>query len=130
MALILKETQNGNIKIRRTVIGRIIIEAIERFNGRVKITNHKGKIIRLKDKYGIPDATDYFDITMNDNGLDLRFYVAIRFGTSIGLVTETLINEIKSDIEKLTSIEANSIAIIVTGLISKKITRRNIVVRG
>ncbi len=129
MALYSRETDKGNIKIHRAVIGRIIIEAVENFNGRVKITNHKGKIIRLKEKYGIPDATDYFEITMADNGLDVRLYIAIRFGISIGLVTDKLIKDIKKDIEDLTGIEANSIAVIVTGLISKQIVPRNIEVK-
>lgn len=129
MALYNKETYNGNIKIHRAVIGRIIIEAVSKFDGRVKITNHRGKVIRLKEKYGIPDATDYFEIVMKNNGADVRLYIAIRFGISIGLVTEQLINDIKSDIEELTGIEANSIAVIVTGLISKQIVRRNIEVK-
>ena len=129
MALYSKETYNGNIKIHRAVVGRIIIEAVRKFDGRVKITNHRGKVIRLKEKYGIPDATDYFEIVMAKNGVDVRFYIAIRFGISIGLVTEQLINDIKTDIEELTGMEANSIAVIVTGLISKQIVRRNIEVK-
>ena len=130
MALYYEETQAGMIKIQRPVIGRIVIEAVRKFKGRVMITNHKGKVIRPKGKHGVPDATDQFDISMSEKGVDVRIYIAIRFGTSIGLVTEQLINDIKSDIEVLTGIEANSIAVIVTGLISKQIAPRNIEVKG
>ncbi len=130
MALYSIETEAGIIKIRSAVIGRIIMEAVRKFQGRVKITNQKGKVIRTKEKNGIMDATDYFDISMNEKGLDIRIYIAIRFGTSIGMVTEQLIRDIKNDIEALTGLEANSIAIIVTGLISKQIAPRNIQVKG
>ncbi|HZK02661.1 MAG TPA: Asp23/Gls24 family envelope stress response protein [Anaerovoracaceae bacterium] len=129
MALFYKKMKNGSVKIRRSVIGRIIIEAVRKFDGRVKITNHKGKVIKIREKYGIPDATDYFEINMTEKGLDVTVYIVIRFGISIGLVTEQLINDIKNDVEELTGIEANSIAIIVTGLISKQIVPRNIEVK-
>jgi len=130
VALYYKETEAGTIKIRKAVIGRIVMEAVRKFQGRVRITNHKGKVIRTRQKYGVPDATEQLDINMSEKGLDLRLYIAIRFGTSISMVTEQLINDIKSDIESLTGIEANSIAVVVTGLISKQITPRNIEVKG
>jgi len=123
------ETQKGSIKIRRSVIGRIVIEAVRKFQGRVIITNYKGKPVRLREKYGISDGADHIDISMGEKGLDIRVYVAIRFGTSIGLVTEQLINDIKSDIEVLTGIDANSIAIAVTGMIAKQIVPRYIEVK-
>ena len=129
MALYLRETEAGTIKIQRAVIGRIVVEAVNKFNGRVLITNYKGKLVRLKEKHGIPDATDHFDISMGEKGLDVRIYIAIRFGTSIGSVTEQLINDIKADIERMTGMAANSIAINVTGMISKQIAQRNIEVK-
>ena len=130
MALYYKEAEAGSIKIRKAVIGRIVMEAVRKFKGRVRITNHKGKVIRTREKYGAPDATEQLDISMGEKGFDVRLYIAIRFGTSISMVTEQLINDIKSDIESLTGIETNSIAVIVTGLISKQITPRNIEVKG
>ena len=81
-------------------------------------------MIRLKS------AADYIDVNLAKTGLDIRIYIAIRFGTSISMVTENLIEDIKYNIEKITSLEANSIAIVVTGMISKHMTRRNIEIRG
>ena len=129
MALFYNKTEEGSLKIRKQVIGQIIVTAVNKFSGRVKITNQKGKVVKIKEKYGIPDATDYFEIIMGDRGIDARFYVAIRFGLSIGMVTEQLISDIKEEIEKITGIEANSIAVVVTGLMSKQFAPRNIVVK-
>lgn len=124
------ETDEGNITLSKAVIGKIVMESIEQFSGRVLITNHKGKIVRLKQKYGVTDATDNMEIIMGDNGLDIRIFIAIKFGTSIGMVTEQLIQGIKYDIERLTGFEANSIAVVVTGLLSKQMSRRNIEIKG
>lgn len=129
MALFYKETEEGSLKIRELVIGRIVIAAVNKFSGRVKITNSKGKVVKVRERYGIPDVTDYLEITMGDKGLDIRIYAAIRFGLSIGMVTDQLISDIKADVEKITGIEANSIAVVVTGLISKHISPRNIEVK-
>lgn len=123
-------TKQGSIIIRKPVIGRIVLEAVNQFQGRAMISNHKGKIVRIKHRYGVPDASDHMDISYSHKGLDLRIFIAIRFGTSISMVTEQLIQDIKQNIEKYTGIEANSIAIVVTGLISKQLTRRNIEVKG
>lgn len=129
MALIYKKTDEGSLRIRKLVIGQIVVTAVNKFSGRVKITNAKGKVIKIREKYGIPDATDHIEISLGDKGLDVRFFVAIRFGLSIGLVTEQLISDIKEEIEKITAVEANSIAVVVTGLIAKQITPRNIEVK-
>ncbi len=129
MALFYQKTEEGSLKIRKAVVGQIIVAAVNKFSGRVKITNQKGKIVKIKEKYGIPDASDFLEITMGDRGLDIRVYIAIRFGMSIGMVTEQLISEIKSEVEKITAIEANSIAVVVTGLIAKHLSPRNIEVK-
>ncbi len=122
------EFNEGYISIDKAVIGRIVAKAVSRFNGRVWISNHKGKIIGLRHKRA--DVSDHMDINMGKKGLDLRIYVVIRFGSSISMITEQLIHDIKTDLEKYIRIEANSIALVVTGLISKQISKRNIEIKG
>lgn len=123
------EFTEGYIAIDKAVIGRIVMEALSHFNGRVWLSNHKGKVIGLKQRRANYDLSDHMDISMCEKGLDLRVFIVIRFGTSIGMITEQLIQEIKHDLERFTRIEANSIAVVVTGLISKQITKRNIEVK-
>ena len=124
------ETPKGYISVERGVIDRIVAEAAARLSGRVFLSNHKGKIIPLKMRYGSFDAKNCTEIRNGKDGLDIRVNVVVRFGTSIGMVTEQLITEIKQDIERYAGTEANSIAIAVTGLISKKIARRSIEIKG
>lgn len=120
----------GYIAVDKAVIGRIVQEAISKFHGRVWLSNHKGKIIGFRQRRVNYDVSDNMDISMGEKGPDIRIFIVMRFGTSIGMVTEQLIHDIKYDMERLINLEANSIAVVVTGLISKQITRRNIEVKG
>ena len=124
------ETSTGSISITKTVIGRIVIQSVEKFRDKVTISNHKGKVPGLVKKISGGDVINNMDITMGENGLDLRIYVVINFGTSIGRITNSLIEEIHTRIKEFTGIETNSVAIVVTGMISKQqMTRRNIEVK-
>ena len=114
-----EETPLGSIIFSKIVIARIVTVSVKKFHGRVRISNPKGKIPR--------DYINNIDISMGANGLDVRVYVVIDFGMSIGFVTDSLIEGIYRRIKELTGLEPNSVAIIVTGLVSKKQTaRRNI----
>lgn len=125
------ETTDGMISIDKPVIGKIIAEAVGQFKGKVFISNHKGKVISgLAAKIGVLDDTGSMEINHGINGLDIRFYILIRFGSSINHVTEQLIETIKKNTEEITGLEVNSIAVVVTGMISKHTVRRNIEIRG
>ncbi|MCL1808476.1 MAG: Asp23/Gls24 family envelope stress response protein [Clostridiales bacterium] len=121
------ETPTGSISFSKNIIGRIVLEAVLQFGGKVMVSNHKGKTVGLSQKRGGLDAIGTMDITMGAKGLDLRIYVVIRFGTSIGMVTDRLIEGIYMRTKELTGLAPNSVAIVVTGMISKQqMARRNI----
>lgn len=124
------EAKDGDISIDKNVVGRIIVRAVEQFNGKVLISNHKGRVAGFAAKLGMADDVSYMEINTGAKGLDIRFYILIRFGTSINKVTEQLISTIKTDTEEITGLEVNSIAVVVTGMVSKQTARRNIEVRG
>ena len=124
-------TKDGDISVDKAVVGRIIIEVIEQFKGKVLISNHKGKVVSgFAAKIGVMDDISSMEINLGNNGLDIRFYILIRFGTSINRVTEELIRTIKKNTEDTIGLEVNSIAVVVTGMVSKQTVRRNIEVRG
>jgi len=121
------ETSKGNISITKNVIGRIVMQSVKTFQGKVAISNHKG---RVKKAISSNSVINDMDITMGEHGLDLRIYVVINFGTSIGDVTNTLIEEIYTRVKELTGIEPGSVAVVVAGMALKKQTaRRNIEVK-
>lgn len=124
-----EETENGSIIIEKAVIAKIVTETVLQFNGKVLISNYKNKATTFAAKIGVTDDINNMEITMGDKGLDIKLYIVVKFGTSIGMVTNTLINDIHDKVYEFTSIEPNSVAIVVTGMISKNIARRNIEVR-
>ncbi len=65
-------------------------------------------------------------MNLEDSSVDIRIFVVVKFGISIGHVTERLIEKVKKALKDLLSQEPKSIAVVVTGTISKKIAKRNI----
>jgi len=125
-----EETKEGTIYIDKPVVGKIILEAVEQFSGKVLLSNHKGKTSGIVPIIGGIDDRNFMDIEVGEKGIDIRFYIVIRFGTSINKVTEALIERIKKNIELITGLAVESIVVVVTGILSKQMVRRNIEVRG
>lgn len=125
------ETADGTISVDKAVIGKIIAEAVGQFKGKVFISNHRGKVISgFASRLGMDDI-GFMEIDLGKGGgLEIRFFILIKFGTSINRVTEQLIATIKQNAEEITGLEVDSIAVVVTGMVSKHTVRRNIEVRG
>jgi uncharacterized alkaline shock family protein YloU len=125
------ETSVGSVSVTKTVIGRIVIRTAQKFNDNLKISNQKGKVIKLAKKIGGGDAAiNNLDITMGSNGLDIRIFVVMNFGTSIGNITNEFIEEVYTKVQEITGIKPNSVAVIVAGMLAnKQVARRNIEVK-
>ncbi len=123
-------TEYGEISITKAVITKIIIEAVDRFAGKVLISNPRGKVVTgLFSKIGYFDESSNIEINMGSRGLDVKIFIVLRFGTSIALVTNQLIDEIQNNIKAFTTIEPNSVAVVVAGTLSEQLTRRYIEVK-
>ena len=72
------------------------------------------------------DDINNMEINYGENGLDLRIFVVLRFGTSITQVANQLVDDIHEKTKETIGIEPNSVAVVVTGMISKNIARRHI----
>lgn len=124
--LLTVETDLGNIVVSKAAVGKIITEAVDRFEGKVIISNNKGKVPGFVSKIGGMDDSNTMEINYTEQGLDIRVFVVLRFGTSITQVTNKLVNEIHENVKKMTGMEPSSVAVVVTGMISKKIAPRHI----
>ena len=124
--MITVETEFGTITITKSVIGKIITDVIDEFEGKVIISNHKGKVPGLVSKIGGMDEISNMEINLTEQGLDIRIFVVLRFGTSITRVTSQLVDEIHRRVREMTAMEPNSVAVVVTGMISKHIAPRHI----
>lgn len=120
------ETKIGKISITKNIIGRIVADAINQFDGKVMISNHKGKVGKQTPKKYTTEDVSNMELAFGENGMDLRLYIVIRFGTSITMVTNHLVNTLHEKIKSVTGQEPNSVAVVVTGMISKNIAKRHI----
>jgi uncharacterized alkaline shock family protein YloU len=87
------------------------------------LSNAKGK--------PIVDDIGFFDFLWHEEGvLELRVFVILQFGSSIGAVTNELINGLRSRIEAVTGVRVVRVHIAVKGVFSKYISRRNLEISG
>lgn len=120
------ETDLGKITVPKAVVGKIIAQTVEQFDGKVIISNNKGKVPGFVSKIGGVDDSSSMEISLTEQGLDIRVFIVLRFGTSITSVTNKLVNQIHENIEEMTGVKPNSVAVVITGVISKKIAPRHI----
>ncbi|MEA4987017.1 MAG: Asp23/Gls24 family envelope stress response protein [Anaerovorax sp.] len=123
------QTENGTITVFKEAIVAIISRVMEQFDGKVLIANQKGRISNLMAKIGGKEDGGTIEITNGKKGLDIRIYVLIRFGSSINKTTELIIDQIKTEVEKGTDIPVNSVSVVITGVVSKQVARRNIEIK-
>ncbi len=123
----LVKTQLGTIEIDEGLIGKIVAEAVETFHGKLFLSNSRGRILSKQNPFSRNDeGAGAIEMNFGKSGIDIRIFVVVKFGISIGHITEALIEKVKKDLKEILSEEPHSIAIVVTGSISKKIAKRNI----
>lgn len=125
----IKETSDGNIIIEKAVIGEIIARVISQFGNKVMISNYKNKALSFASKMSINYELNNMDISLGEKGLDIKVYIVVKFGTSIGMVTNNIIEDIRDRMIKFIGVEPNSVAVVVTGTASKNIAKRNIEIK-
>jgi len=120
-------TEYGNILITKNVIGKIVLDVVAEYRGKVLISNHKGKFTGIVGRLSGVDEISNMEILFDKDGVpDIKIYVIIRFGTSITKVTHSLIEKIQKKIYTLIERDPASISVVVAGTISKNIAKRNI----
>jgi len=122
-------TDFGKLTITRSVIAEMVMKAVEDTEGKAFISNSKGRIYNTTGRLKVFDGTEFVEVTKSGNSVDIRFYVVVKFGTSIAAVTNQMIDTVQSEMVAITGIEPNSVSVVVTGVMSKNIAKRNIEVR-
>lgn len=124
------ETSSGHVEMGRNVIGRIVAEAVDSFGGKVMLSNSKGRVLAQSKKVGGVDKTDYMEVFQGKDGLEIHINIVIRFGVSISSITGELIREIQNELVRHLGVEAAHISIMIAGILSKQLARRNILIHS
>jgi uncharacterized alkaline shock family protein YloU len=117
------KTRSGTIVLDKAVLGQIIRREAAAFQGKVVLSNAKGK--------PVGDGVGFFDCAWPEEDVfELRVFVVLQFGAGIRAVTHELIYRLRTQIEALTGIRASRVVIAVRGMLSKNISRRNLEIVG
>ena len=114
--LSIENSEHGDIRISTSIIGKIILAEIAKCDGKVIVTNRKGKLPNRFQQLGGVDDIDNMEITMDEKGLSIRIYVLLRFGTSISATKSKLIMSISESLKRVVGIEPNSVVVVVSGM--------------
>lgn len=129
--MITVDTELGTIKVAKSVIGNIIMDVIDSFDGKVILSNSKGKVPnQLAYKLGPKEAVDEIKIDLTEDGMNMEIYVLLKFGTSIKETTHKMIDDIRSSMKEMIGMDINDFTVVVTGMVSKHIAPRHIEVKG
>ena len=118
------KNERGNILITKKVIARIVVDAVDKFDGKVFITNQNGKLFGAFSRLGGLDETINMEINFSEKGVDIRLFIVVRFGTSIGMVTTQLMDDIQDAVHRIMGIETNSLSVVLAGTISRTIAMK------
>lgn len=128
MSSIYKESNDyGTISVLDSVISDIIIEEIKKYNGKIDITNSRGRSVpKLYKSVGGSSAANIQIDTDDDGRLDIKLHIVLKFGMSIKKTTDEIAENIRKQIKTATGSNPARITLIITGVVSKKFARRNI----
>ena len=129
--MITVKTELGTITVAKSVIGNIVKDVIDSFDGKVIVSNSKGKITNQLPKLGSKEEYSDVVIELTEDGLlNITIYVILKFGTSIKATTEKIIKDLRTLIKETVAMDVNEIDVTVTGMMSKHIAPRHIEVKG
>ena len=129
--MITVDTELGTIKVAKSVIGNIIVDVIDSFDGKVILSNSKGKVPKqLAYKLSQKDESSEISMELTEDGLNIGVFVVLKFGTSIKETTNRMLSDIRNNIKDMTGMEINDLTVTVTGVLSKKLAPRHIEVKG
>lgn len=123
------ETEIGSLILEEGAIGSIVAEVLDQHEGKLWISNRKGKILGRMARLGGIDPVDYMEISMEPEGITVRLYLILKFGVSIRSITQQLISDIKAEIHLHTGL-SSQVTIVVNGVLSKQLAKRHIEIKG
>lgn len=120
-----KTNEMGTIHISKNVIGNIVIDVTDKLNKKVLLCNSKGKA-----NFNEKKSMSFLEAEMNEEGLFIKIYILVQFGTSISAVAGQIIDSVKTMVKSTIGIEPETVSLSIKGVISKNVSKRDIEVKG
>jgi uncharacterized alkaline shock family protein YloU len=120
-----EKTGRGRIGYGENIIGAVARRVIEETEGRAVPSDAKGRQLRGDGASGASDEA-IVDARFADGALNVKMYILVRFGSSIGKVCEDIDRGFRAMIPQITGTGVGELTIFVKGLLSKNVSKRNI----
>ena len=116
----------GAISINHSVVDEMIADAFLPCEDKAWLANYKGAVSDVTIRLRNFDALAEKVVKMTDKGVFVRLYVMLRFGSSIGEVTAGIMDRLAFSMMEYLELPIDNIEVIVTGMLSKNVAKRNI----
>jgi len=119
-----EENENGRIRIGRGVIEGVCARVIDGFEGRVLVSDPKGRM-----KGGVPrteDAKGFARARIRSGKLDVKLYLIVQFGISMRDAAKALAKSLREEFPLQAGLEVGLVTMVFVGTLSEKLTKRNI----
>lgn len=128
------KTEIGEIRFSTNVIKKIVIDAVHQTEGKAYIYHYKGKYqnamtgiaSRMTLYNGDRGDAGSIDVADTETGLQITVYLVMQFGASIRTSCIHIIHYIFDNVEKIMEAPPEAVRVIVTGVESNEIAKRNL----
>lgn len=121
-----KNTNIGQISVAKNVVTEIIYKVVRVFGNNVVVDNYAKSSNKLYYKMSGGADSNAIEITNSESGIAIKIYIMVKFGTSISKVSKLIISAVNEGFEKTFGMKPSSTEVIITGVFSKNVVRRNI----
>ena len=121
-----KNTNIGQISVAKNVVTEIIYKVVRVFGNNVVVDNYAKSSNKLYYKMSGGADSNAIEITNSESGIAIKIYIMVKFGTSISKVSKLIISAVNESFEKTFGMKPSSIEVIITGVFSKNVVKRNI----
>lgn len=120
-----ERNENGRIRIGRAVIESVSARVIDSFEGRILVSNPKGRL-RRPGASSAEEEVGFARARIREGKLDVKLYLVSQFGTSLRESAKTLAGKLREEFPLQTGIEVGIVTMVFVGTFSEKMSRRNI----
>jgi uncharacterized alkaline shock family protein YloU len=98
-------------------------------DGRVFLSDPKG---RMRKSVGKPTGDDvsFLDLKREEGVMEMTLYVVVKFGAGIRRAATEISESSRDEIARITGLSVDKVTVVVTGVLSKNLSKRHIEVIG
>jgi uncharacterized alkaline shock family protein YloU len=125
--MLFKETTEfGIIRYDRHIIGNIIRRVVGQMNGRAILSDSKGRMRKGVTAKPNSDDISFMELKREKEVIDLTLYIVIKFGAGIRHTATEISAMLRTEITKITGMSVGEIKVVITGVLSKNLSKRHI----